>query len=236
MDAAKLAAMEKILKLLELGKDGNGAYTPEQQAANEMAAKLMAKYAIDFSELRVAGKKHSNVFENHTIDPLDVVYCGWEAVLANCIAKTFDCRVVSNKGFVWTLNFLGTKSDLEISIFFYRHLRRTVCRKAELAYPRGKANQETYAMGMVNTISKRLTDLYKKREEFMPSDCRDLVIVKGDELDTYMKNQYPALRKSKVSTMRGSNEAYSRGALDGKHVGLNRPIGHSGGGNHAAIA
>lgn len=236
MDAAKQSAMDKILKLLELGKDGNGAYTPEQQAANEMAAKLMAKYAIDFSELRAAGKKGHNVFENQKIDPMDVIYCAWEAALANCIARTFDCKVVNTKHPVWYLNFLGTKSDLEITIFFYRHLRRTICRKAELAYPRGKANQDTYAYGMVTTIAKRLEELYKKREEFIPSECRDLVIVKGNELQDFMKSQFPSLVKGRQQKLRGSSEAYSRGAVDGKSVGLNRPIGHSGGGARAAIA
>ncbi len=233
MDAAKAAAMEKILKLLELGKEDNGAFTAEQQAANEMAAKLMAKYTIDFSELRAAGKKGNNVFENHKVDPLDVVYCDWEAVLANCIAKTFDCKLVSSKYPVWHLNFMGTKSDLEITIFFYRHLRRTVCRKAELEYPRNKANQETYAFGMVRTISERLGELYKKREEFIPSDCRDLVIVKKDQLDGYVKSQFPSLRTSRARKLKGSSEAYSRGALDGKSVGLNRPIGHSSGSTRA---
>ncbi len=227
MDAEKLAAMQKIMKLLELGKEGNGAYTPEQEAANTMAAKLMAKWAVDFTDLRSINPK-STIFEHHKVDPMDVVYCGWEAVLANCIAKAFDCRVVSCRHPVWTLDFLGTKSDLEIAIFFYRHMRRTVCRKSETEFKR-KADQETYAYGMVNTISDRLIDLYKRREEVMESDSRALVVVKMDDLNKFVHNQFPSLTKPRATRLKGSQEAYSKGLADGHKVGLNRPIAGTGG-------
>lgn len=222
MDEEKLAAMQKIMKLLELGKEGNGAYTPEQEAANTMAAKLMAKYAIDFTELRASNSK-GHVFEKMVIDPLDVVYCDWEACLANSIAKAFDVRMVNSKHPVWTINFMGVKSDLEIVIFFYRHLRRTVGRKSEIEFKR-KADQETYAYGMVRTISQRLQDLYKKREEVMESDCRAMVLVKTDGLEKFVKDMFPSLTTSKARTLKGSSEAYSRGLADGQKVGLNRPI------------
>lgn len=222
MDAEKLMAMEKIMKMLELGKDHNGGTSAEQEAANTMAAKLMAKYAIDFSELRSMNPK-GNIFEHHKIDPLDVVYCDWEAVLANSIAKAFDVRMVNTKHPVWIINFMGVKSDLEIVVFFYRHLRRTVCRKSELEFKR-KADVETYAFGMVSTIGKRLEELYKKREEVMDSDCRAMVLVKTDGLQDYVKTQFPSLTTSRAKKLNGSSESYAKGLADGHKISLNRPI------------
>jgi len=223
MDAEKQAAIDKILKLLELGKEDNGAYTAEQEVANTMAAKLMAKFSIDFSDLKTGGTKKSFNYENRVIDPLDVVYCGWEASLAHVIAECFDCKTVSCKHPTWTINFLGTKTDLEISIFFYRHLRRTICRKSELEF-RKRADQDTYAYGMVKTISSRLKDLYTKRQEVMQSDCRDLVIVKTDGLQEFTKSLFPTLRKASSTKLKGSSEAWNKGINDGHRVGLNRPI------------
>jgi hypothetical protein len=222
MDDEKLAAMNKIMKLLELGKDANGAYGPEQEAANTMAAKLMAKWAVDFTDLRGMDAK-SNVFEKHKIDPLDCVYCDWEATLANAIGTAFDVRVINARQPVWYLNFLGTKTDLEIAIFFYRHLRRTVCRKSETEFKR-KADQETYAFGMVRTIASRLTDLYKRRQEVMESDCRAMVIVKQDGLQDFVKDQFPVIRQGRSTKLKGSSAAYAQGQADGHKVGLNRPI------------
>jgi hypothetical protein len=216
----KTSMIDKIMKLLELGKDERG-HEGERNSANDMAARLMAKHAIDFTDLR-SSKPKSCVFEKQVIDPMDEVFCQWEAVLADGIARAFDCKAVHSRHPVWTINFLGTKTDLEIVIFFYRHLRRTVGRKAELGY-KGKRDQETYAHGMVATINSRLDDLYKRREQVMESDCRALIIVKKDDLKLFIKDQFPAL--SKIRPQKLSNgAAYAHGKADGQNVGLARPI------------
>lgn len=221
MTAEKQAMVEKILKLLELGDESNGAYTAEQQAANDMAAKLMAKYSIDFADLK-DGKPKSNIFERMDVDALDEQYVHWEAVLAKCIGDAFDVHTVMRKS-PFTLKFCGTKSDIELTVFFYRYLRRTVGRKSELAF-RNRRDQDTYADGMVLTISNRMQELYRKRETFMDSDSKALVVVKKDGLDKFVKEQFPNLYKSRARRVTGSMEAYNRGLADGHSVSLSKPI------------
>ena len=232
MNAEKQSMIDKVMKLLELGKTENGGYSPEQQAANEMAAKLMAKYALDFSDLR--GSKKGFTFDRQQVDPLDEIYSGWESALASCIARAFDSSVIINKGRrgdPWYLTFMGTKTDLEISIFFYRHLRRTIGRKAEIGF-RLKRDRETYAYGMVDTISERLQDLYQRRNAVMDDDSCALVVVKNDGLSKYVKDQFPNLRKGRSKSLKGSAESYRQGQSDGSKVGLSRPVSHNGTPHH----
>jgi hypothetical protein len=226
MDAERQSMIDKVMKLLELGKDGSGAFTAEQEVANNMAAKLMAKHAIDFSDLRSTKKGH--VFEHHKVDPLDEIYSAWEATLANVIGKAFDCKVVMSRPRhgTWYLNFLGTKTDLEVSIFFYRHLRRTVGRKAEISF-KLKRDREAYCFGMVDTLSERLTDLYQRRQESMDSECRGLVVVKQDGLQDFIGTQFPSLSKGRSRKITGSREAWAKGQSDGRKVGIGRPISNT---------
>lgn len=224
MDSDKKQRMiDKILKLLELGKESNGAYTPEQQSANEMASRLMAEYAIDFSDLQHAPKKGD--MKRVDVDPIDDRYSHWEGMLANCMADVFDCKVVrTSKPGSWGLSFLGVKSDLEIAIFFYRHLRMTVCRKAEINYKKIK-EQDAYAYGMVATINDRMKQLYKMRQEVMTSDCRDLVVVKTDAVKEFVHEQFPNLRRGRSFRVTDTG-ALSHGRKDGHDVNLNRPVGY----------
>lgn len=227
MDAEKQSMIDKVMKLLELGKEESGGFSPEQKTANEMAARLMAKYALDLSDLRGAKKGFS--FARQKVDPLDEVYCAWEGSLAHCIANAFDVSVIITKPrySAWFLSFLGTKTDIEISVFFYRHLRRTVGRKAEIGF-RLKRDRTTYAFGMVDTIDKRLQDLYKRRNEVMDENSSALMVVKVDGLDKYVKDQFPNLRKSQSNKLTGSMESYRKGLADGRKVSLNRPVSHNG--------
>jgi len=227
MDAEKQSMIDKIMKLLELGKDASGAFSAEQAAANEMASRLMAKHALSFNDLR--GSKKGFSFDRQKVDPLDEIFCAWEASLAKAIAEAFDCSIVTNKSRYtpWYLNFLGTKTDLEISIFFYRHLRRTVGRKAEIGF-RLKRDREIYAFGMVNTISERLQDLYKRRNAVMDTESSALMVVKVDGLQGFVKNQFPSLKKGRTRWLRGSMEAYQKGQADGSKVSLSRPVSHNG--------
>lgn len=232
MDAEKEAIISRIMKLLELGKDGKGAFTAEQQAANDMAAKLMAKYSIDFAELRA--NKTDGMFNKIEVEPMDDDECAWEGVLMRAVTKAFDCKAISTGRNPWMVTFCGTKSDLEISVFFYRYLCRTIGRKSELAF-KGKRDQAAYAMGMVHTIFQRLKDLYAKRNEYMGSDSKALMVVKQDGLDRYFADQFPKAREgAKVNISNGA--AYNHGAAEGHKVSLNRPIGGGSGQNRSISA
>jgi hypothetical protein len=88
--------------------------------------------------------------------------------------------------------------------------------------------RRNYCFGLVQTISERLEELYKKKEEFIPSDCRALVVVRKSDLEDYLKKMFPNLRHLRASSLKGDVGAYKRGLADGKDVNLSRPISNAG--------
>lgn len=223
--------INKILKLLELGKEETNENRHQRDAANAKAAELMAKHSIDFADLRT-GKSVNGIFSQFDLvldgDPVD-----WQGSLANSIAEAFDVRVVQRNN-PWTLMYCGTKIDMEIAVFFFKHLRRAVGLRSSRSFPK-KADQKNFAFGMITEIDRRLRDLYQKRNEALQSDGRALMVVKTDALEKFVKEKFPKLTHKKVN-LTGSREAHNAGIQAGKEVNLSRPIGHSGKNSNQSIS
>jgi hypothetical protein len=220
----------KIMKLMELGNEENNSNPHEREAASRKAAEMMANYAIDFADLR-SEKPKEDVFITIEVDGSADVKIDYESHLAFNIAHAFDCEMINTyrKG-PWQIMFLGTKNDLEIAVFFFKHLRRTLSAMARLKFPRDSHHsRKNYCFGLVTTVGERLEDLYKRREEFIPSDCRALVVVKKENLQNYFNQQFPDRSHGRRTQFKGNLEAYHQGKADGKTINLNRPISHTGG-------
>ncbi len=233
MDQRKQEIISRIMKLLELGNAEKNSNEFEREAAMDKAAKLMAEEAISYEDLR-AGKPKNNSFVRFDVDGSTVAKQNWESALAAGISRSFDCQVVNTwareSDNHWVIAFLGDKGDVEISVFFFKSLRRTITMMAKLnADGRGRAN---YCFGMVLTISERLEALYKKRGEFIPSDCTALIVVKKDAVTEFVHQQFPRLVSGKRIRLGGDIAAYHKGVKDGHKVNLNRPI--EGGGSRTA--
>jgi len=244
--------ISKIMKLLELGNAEKNSDVHEQQAAANMAAKLMSDYAIDFAHLRDVNKD-TDSFVQMTVDGSDTNKVDFEATLAYMIAKAFDCKVINTYCKIfdgplpygsWQMCFVGTKNDLEIAVFFFKYLRRTVYslaqknvtadnvrptytssgkRKVDL-----KNAKRNYCYGLVTTIGERLVDLYQRREQFIPSDCKALMVVKKDGVDKAFKEMFPNAVTRRTSSLKGDVGAYHSGKADGQRVNLSRPISNNG--------
>ncbi len=90
-----------------------------------------------------------------------------------------------------------------------------------LAFSKNKKEKDDYGIGIVTTVSNRLAELYRMRNE-VSSNCRDLVIVKQKGLDQFIKSQFPGgLTKGR---QRSLGRSYENGCIDGKKVNLSRPI------------
>jgi hypothetical protein len=226
MDAKTQDMVAKILKLLELGDADKNSNPHEREMAQKKAAQLMAEYSLSFVDLR-EGKPRADSFTRIDIDGSEEKMVHWEGTLAHCIGRVFDCRVISlggNRSYdPWKLAFLGAKTDIEIAIFFFKYLRRTVGVMSESISDRVKV-QDSYAMGMVTTIDTRLEELFKKRDEFIPSDCKALVIQKKDDVNKFTESQFKHLRPIRHETIHDHN--YEKGRADGQRVNLSRPIGN----------
>jgi hypothetical protein len=100
---------------------------------------------------------------------------------------------------------------------------RTGSNKVDLRMAR-----RNYCFGMTETISRRLQDLYARREEFIPSDCKALIVIKNDGLAKFFQQQFPNAIAGRRIALKGDVDSYRRGQADGRTVNLTRPIAHSG--------
>jgi len=242
--APKEEIVAKIMKLMELGNKEKNSNPFEREAATKKAAAMMAEYCIDFAELRSA-KPSEDAFVTYEVDGSEDRKVDFESALAGSIARAFDCKIINTwtKTYpsTWIIAFVGSKHDLEISVYFFKHIRRTMYAMsvknvtADAVRPkRGiratgtdvRMARRNYCYGMVETISARMEDLYKKREEFIPSDCRALVVVKKQGLEKFFNQQYPNRVAGRRTSLRGDLAAFAAGKVDGQRVNLSRPIGN----------
>ncbi len=217
----KKEMIERIMKLLSLGDENRNDNPHERENAQRLAAKLMSEYSLDFIDLKTNAKRE-DVFARFDIDGAEGIKVNWEFSLAGQVAKVLDCKVIGSQLESWKLCFMGTKTDLEVSIFFFKYLRRTVGVMSERRYSKIQ-ERNNYAFGMVMTLKDRLEELFVKREEFIPSNCKDLMVIKNDDLQKYVKDQFPRIKRSSFNIGKDAH-SYNRGREDGKKVNLSRPI------------
>lgn len=225
MEQRKQEMIRRIMKLLELGNAEKNSNEHEREAAMNKAAQLMAEEAISYGDLR-SEKPDKNSFIRFDVDGSTVAKQTWESYLAGGISSSFDCQIVNTYARQsdnhWIIAFMGDKGDVEIAVFFFKSLRRTITQMAKLnANGNGRNN---YCLGMVMTISERLEALYKKREAFIPSDCTALIVVKKDAIKEFVKDQFPHLVSGRRARLTGDIASYHKGVRDGHKVNLNRPI------------
>lgn len=231
--------VDKIVKLMAMAALDSGATEGERENANRLLAKLMADYAIDIDEIKNSEKTGS--YRGVWVLATTYDYRDYEALLANCIAKIFDCTIVVgyNDGKIFPneefrhccMCFVGHEHDLAIAVYFFKYVRRTMFsmyRKHDRSIAgrkRDKKNSErNYCFGFVDSVAKKLEDIYKKREELIPSDCRALILTKKNMTEEKFKELFPKTRKSTAKKLTGDYQKYSIGAADGKRINLSRPI------------
>jgi len=217
--------IRRIVKLMALGDKDRNPNSEEAQRASDKVAELMMKYSLNFEQLR-DGKPVEDVFATIIVDGTSEVKVDYESQLALYIAHAFDCKPINTyRNGPWQIAFCGTKHDLEIAVYFFKFLQRTVSAMARLKYPKDKNKaRRNYCLGLVKTIGERLEEIYKKKEEMIPADCRALVLRKKDGLEDYFREQFPSVRKGKSLRISGDIGAFYQGEKDGKKVQLSRPI------------
>ncbi len=226
--------VDKLQKLLALATSPN---ENEAVLAMDKAAELMEKYSLSMADIAENGKTQSEKIKENLVRE-DIPGLGtrralWESILANGISKAFDVKLVSrpyatyDKDFNkvdWSLCFMGFKADVEISIWLHKYLRRTISRKSTTTYT-SKNDRNNFAHGMVNSINKRLQEMYTKRNVI--SDCKALVVVKDKAVSAFSKEQFPKLQSGGKINLTGNRSAYVHGISEGEKVSLSRPLNGS---------
>ena len=208
--------IDLIAKLLVLAAD-DGATEAEKKNAMEKAETIMLKYNIDQAR-RVLTKE--KVESNGASDTKVQFFagCRWEQELGWGIARAFECRGV---GFTGYMTFIGIKEDLELVVYFFNRLLRYINSAGRKAYPRSKANQRAYCLGMSIRVVERLKELYANVAKRMPNECMALIVVKKDAIAKRMDELFPrGLGKARRISTSQYNPALNAGYRDGAKVSL----------------
>lgn len=240
--------IDRIRKLMALSSSPEPG---EAESAANMATRLMEQYEIGMADLRT-GKRTGDSLIEESVQAAKRRLGDWEGTLAVYISRTFDCQVVAGSSPTTPLgahlSFLGYEADVQLSLYFFKYLRRVVGRNSskvlekekkkfkELfphahgrkAHSYGEAEARSYAFGMVSTLKDRLDLIYQKKEEMhQQAGTTDIVLAKKSAVEEFFKQKYPHTSKTFGNKRMGSSKAYRQGASDGQKVQLNRPVGGS---------
>ena len=213
----KEKVMSWVQKLLTKSMHPN---TPRHEVAacEAKAAQLMAKYKISAIQASQS-QESSNPLAGIDRQEVDFLVGGrtdWGYWLANAISKAFDCQIVALKE-QQKICFIGYTDDIDTCIWFFNYLQIEIYLWTEKHSTLVK-ERNSYAHGMVNTVGLRLRELYKKVEEIIPSDCRELVIVKKDKVNQFVNQQFP--HTGHMRQNKGSRDSFGQGLKDGKSLNL----------------
>jgi hypothetical protein len=231
-EGTKKELIAKVAKLIALAEDD--AATPnEKELAAKHAARLMSKYGLEERDIRVDDATAEQVVRYD--------YCiggrrtpTWEGYLGAVITEIFDCQIVRSKkyseengtvGLHTYLVFIGLPKDVDVCIYFFKHLRRSVGRKTETTRTRFKKD---FAIGMVERLEERLQQAFRYRYQFAEeAGCTDLIVLKGQLVDQAKAEMFRKLTKGAPIRL-GNHDAWQAGRREGDKVNISRPIAHNG--------
>jgi hypothetical protein len=207
--------LERIKKLMRLG--ANNPEEKEAASAMRKAAELAEEFGLSISDIDTTTGKVSSV-ERAIVKTMSKSHNCWSLPLAFVVSQCFECRVIQVSD---TLHFIGTPTDVEMTLWFYKMIRIKTVMQAKKQY-RLISDQKQYGMGVLTEISKRLRSMYiEPREAARSQNTRDLVVVKTEEVDKKVHEFFPRLRSKKVSTPVITNsQAFHKGREAGRTMGL----------------
>lgn len=215
--------LEKIQKLLCLAADNPEAH--ESKLAAERAADLMAKYNVGIEDVDSHGKmKEGSVIEQN-VDTLPHFHQIWESALGSALCDCFDCkRVIYTEGRkIVSRNFIGSKSDVQLAVWFYKYLRLRIVKQAEKLYKK-QQDQKSFGLGAVSSLEPRLKGMYKRKAEATPVDSRALVLTKQVAVQDYFDSRYGGMKSRSYGTSKIS-QAYYTGVEEGQKMSINQQVG-----------
>jgi hypothetical protein len=206
----------------------------EFETASLKARRLLEEYQLSMAD--IAAHKSGEELEEQSVDLQRKRVPCWQNQLAVNIAYGFQCTVIESKAAGTTyLKFLGHVSDVEVAKYFYTMLARLLPGMAKKA-GRLEGRTGTPLRRYVNTfivhagreINRRLAE-DRTVATRANSVEKALVVVKGHELDSFVRKLYPSLR-NKRNTVYKIDSAANAGREAGSNIPLNRGVA-SGNGN-----
>jgi hypothetical protein len=231
----------KLQKLLALSASDN-----ENEAALAMkkAEALMREYNLSVADVALDGSgAHVGSAEVYGSTKSSQT---WEVFLGGTIAKTFNGRAIRTRNpHGWAFTFVAGKTDLELIVDLFERLRSNIKRMSD-AYVRsarnttcvhGKTLHNSYRMGVLETITRRLESLKKNTAPTQERNAfgitgTELMVIKDKAVDQRVSRLFPHVKSTTraASTVVGS--AYRQGQADGHNISLHQSVN---GGSSAPI-
>jgi hypothetical protein len=209
--------LKKVQKLLSLGS--NNPNENEARAALKKAALLAEEHGLAISDINPETGKVTEFSENGvTLDGNR--HRKWAYPLAGAIADCFDCRAIKTRN---KLNFLGTKTDVEMAVWYYNRLRLAIIMGGKKKFKLMRDRDE-YGYGAYQALAMRLRSMFvEERQKARSAETTALVVVKTKEVAEEYHRRYPnASYVRYTSNTNGSAEARTAGRSDGQKMSLAR--------------
>lgn len=213
---------DKINKLLSLANGSN--FEDESNTALNMANALMEQYSITAKDMDEYGRSQEfgKLTNNQKGEP--ALYKIWEKQLMNAMAKLFNCRLVMTHDVARksTMHVLGREGNVRTAIAMNDWISNKIKADAKEKFPgRQMAARNSYALGVVDNIWSRVSQMLKERE----TKQEGWGLVPVNEVNEFMKQQYPSTKSTKQNGTLSDSFAYSNGQADGSKIGLNKQFG-----------
>ncbi len=227
--------LERIQKLQALAND-NGASESEVNQATAHIQRLLDKHNLSLEQIEPV--KQSDI-QFTTEKNAKKKLMGWEFNLAHTLASNFYCKVLTIGS---DIQFIGTKSDIQITINLFRSVRvlfDAMASKRVTEYTRRmftefgitdtrhlqgaqslKTFRLSYLAGAVNGLAQKL------REQRATSDQSITALVVRRDLvaKTAMHEKYPNIRSVAFGNASFNQDASTQGFIDGKNINLHKEL------------
>lgn len=225
--------IDKLKKLLALSASDN---ENEATLAMTKAEELMREHNLSVADVALDGSgAHVGSAE---VEGSTKTSQSWEISLGSSIAQTFNGRAIRTRNSNgWSFTFVAGQTDLTIITDLFERLRATIKRMSQ-AYVNsvrdftkvhGKSLHNSYRMGMINTIHKRLDRL---KQNTTPTDTRNafgmtgtaLMVIKDKAVDQRVNRLFPRVKTINSRASRVDGNAYQQGLADGNTISLHRAV------------
>jgi len=108
-------------------------------------------------------------------------------------------------------------------MWYFKFIKIRIMRQMSEKYT-SSIDQKTYALGAVQALGMRLTEMFiKPREDARNKQVRDLVIVKDKAIAAEIKSQFGKITTKSLNTGQISGrDVYDHGMKDGRNMSLHR--------------
>lgn len=214
--------LKRIQKLLCLGANNDQVH--EANNAMKKAAQLAEEYGLALSDVNQETGEVGNITKGEVNLAASKHSC-WANGLASVVSSCFNCKpvITRRRNGQNIMTFIGTPTDLEMTMWYYKMIRLKTVRGASAKY-RLVEDQKMYGRGVLVSMSKRLKEMFtEEQEKIRTPETTALVLVKTDAVEKAMGEMYPRLKASKSTYKMGTNiTAYKEGMDDGANMALHR--------------